>query len=214
MSLRSLGGPRRRVRKRLVIAPDARLVEAAHNVLDAPLAVVWCTDAGGALALLDRVRAFLEVLEAALVHLALGVGAQRGVRLVVLGALDAVLWSARLGEGVSPWGECAQSLSRHGHLYTASGGRPPSIAEATIDARSPTRPSNASAAATGSVAPPCGMAHAVITAMRRASEVNGLPCCSRPITASMPICTALAGLAHPSPLRPAWRLYQGCASDM
>ncbi len=78
----------------LVLAPDAGLAEAAHNLLDAPLAVVRGAHAGRTLALLDSVRALLEALEAALVHLALGVGAQRGVRLVVLAALDAVLWSA------------------------------------------------------------------------------------------------------------------------
>jgi hypothetical protein len=35
------------------------------------------------------------------VHLALGVGAQRGVRLVVLAALDAVLWSAEFLDEVN-----------------------------------------------------------------------------------------------------------------
>lgn len=74
------------------------LAESPHDILDAALPVVGRGHAGGALALLDGVRALLEVLEAALVHLGLGVGAEGGVGLVVLAALDAVLRSANVGQ--------------------------------------------------------------------------------------------------------------------
>lgn len=72
---------------------DRGVAEAADDVLEPALGVVDA-EPGGALALADRVRALAQLLEAALVHLALGVGCERGVRLVVLGALDAVLLSA------------------------------------------------------------------------------------------------------------------------
>lgn len=70
------------------------LPETPHDILDPALPVVRRRHARCALALLDRVRALLEVLEAALVDLGLGVRAEREVGFVVFAALDAVLGSA------------------------------------------------------------------------------------------------------------------------
>lgn len=70
---------------------DGRRLKAAHDLLDAALAVVGRRLARRALALLDRVRARLEVLDAALVNLGARVCHEGEGRLVVLCALDAVL---------------------------------------------------------------------------------------------------------------------------
>lgn len=87
---------RRGVHEPLALRNTHALAEATDHVLNPTLPVVRRRRTRRPLALLDSVCADLEVLQAALMDLGLGVGAQGEVGLVVLAALDAVLLSAML----------------------------------------------------------------------------------------------------------------------
>lgn len=69
---------------------DRSVAKSSDNILEAALRVVR-SEAGGTLALLDRVSSLAELLQSSLVDLALRVRSEGSVRLVVLCALDAVL---------------------------------------------------------------------------------------------------------------------------